>query len=126
MSGPEIPVELVAKFAHEVNRGYCASLGDQSQPPWELAPQWQKDSAKAGVLAILTGKVTTPAESHASWLKQKVDEGWVYGPTKNPDAKEHPCMVPYEDLPAAQRAKDYIFQAVVTTMMAEFDLVSVG
>jgi hypothetical protein len=35
---------------------------------------------------------------------------------KNPDAKEHPCFVPYDELPAEQRTKDYLFQAVVRAL----------
>lgn len=32
----------VAHVAHEVNRAYCQSLGDNSQPTWEDAPHWQR------------------------------------------------------------------------------------
>lgn len=48
-----VNVDAIAKRAHEVNRAYCASIGDHSQPAWEDAPQWQKDSAIAGVRAHL-------------------------------------------------------------------------
>jgi hypothetical protein len=54
-----------------------------------------------------------PQASHESWMAQKVAEGWVYGEVKNPDLKEHPCMVPFSELPASQQAKDFIFRAVV-------------
>ena len=36
----------IARVAHEINRAYCASLGDTSQPAWEDAPEWQQQSAK--------------------------------------------------------------------------------
>lgn len=39
--------------------------------------------------------------------------GWKYGPVKDPERKEHPCFVPYDGLPPEQRAKDYLFRAVV-------------
>ena len=42
-------VEEIARVAHEVNRAYCQALGDDSQPAWEVAPQWQRDSAINGV-----------------------------------------------------------------------------
>ncbi len=41
--------EQIARVAHEVNRAYCQALGDNSQPAWEDAPQWQRDSAMLGV-----------------------------------------------------------------------------
>lgn len=41
-----------------------------------------------------------------------------FGPVKDPERKEHPCFVPYDQLPAAQRAKDHIFNAVVRAVLA--------
>ncbi len=102
-------IEKIARVSHEINRVYCRSIGDDSQPTWEQAPEWQRDSAKEGVLKILNKQVRNPQESHQSWLAHKQLHGWVYGPEKNPDKKEHPCMVPYEELPAEQRLKDAFF-----------------
>jgi hypothetical protein len=105
-----------ARIAHEVNRAYCASIGDTSQLPWEMSPGWQKDSAIKGIqlhwAAMREGKELPPSASHDSWLKEKLDTGWKYGPTKNPETKEHPCCVPYEELPTEQKTKDYLFGAV--------------
>lgn len=106
-------VEKIARVCHEVNRAYCASLGDTSQPAWEDAPQWQKDSAIAGVNMHLANPDATPEDSHKSWLAQKEADGWKHGPVKDPDKKEHPCFVSYDQLPPEQRAKDYLFRGVV-------------
>jgi len=54
-----------------------------------------------------------PEASHISWMKQKTDEGWTYGPEKRPDLKQHPCMVPFDQLPREQQSKDFIFRGVV-------------
>lgn len=104
--------EQIARVCHEVNRAYCESLGDMSQPAWEAAPQWQKDSAMLGVRLHSENNVG-PQASHESWMAQKVAEGWVYGPVKDPEAKTHHCIVPFDMLPQAQQAKDFIFRAVV-------------
>lgn len=106
-------VEKIAKACHQINRLYCQALGDHSQPPWTDAPQWQRDSAIAGVRAVLDGSAATPEAQHASWLARKQADGWTYGEEKDSEAKTHPCMVPYDDLPASQQAKDAIFRAVV-------------
>ncbi|SLM63505.1 MULTISPECIES: RyR domain-containing protein [Dickeya] len=105
-------IERAARAAHEVNRAYCAALGDDSQPAWEDAPQWQKDSAIEGVVFHLTGD-HPPEASHNKWLEFKKQEGWKYGPVKDAEKKEHPCFVPYEQLPKEQQVKDYLFRAVV-------------
>lgn len=109
---------VIARVAHEINRAYCASLGDTSQPAWEDAPEWQKSSALAGVDMHLAKPDATPEQSHESWLAQKLAEGWKYGPTKDAEKKEHPCCVPYADLPAEQKAKDYLFRAAVHALKA--------
>ena len=57
--------------------------------------------------------VSAPSASHESWLVEKRAAGWKYGPVKDAEAWTHPCVVPYDDLPQEQRAKDYLFQAVV-------------
>ncbi len=109
-------IETCARAAHEVNRAYCEALGDTSQVPWEVAPEWQKESARAGVVGALKGN--TPAQSHEGWLEQKMKDGWSYGPIKDVENKQHPCFLPYDQLPVAQRAKDHVFLAVVR-MVAE-------
>lgn len=113
----ELEIEKIAKACHEVNRAYCLSLGDASQPAWEDAPQWQKDSVILGVKLHVNNPNTGPQASHESWMDQKIADGWKYGPTKDPEAKIHPCIVPFEKLPVEQQAKDFIFRAVVHQMM---------
>ena len=109
--------EEIARVCHEVNRAYCQALGDMSQPAWEDAPQWQKDSAILGVKLHVNNPNAGPQASHESWMDQKIADGWKYGPTKDPEAKIHPCIVPFEKLPVEQQAKDFIFRAVVHQMM---------
>lgn len=109
-------VEDIARTCHEVNRAYCAALGDLSQAPWEDAPAWQRTSAISGVEHHLANPDSTPADSHKSWLAEKERDGWKHGPVKDPEKKEHPCCIPYEELPAEQRAKDYLFLAVVRSL----------
>lgn len=108
----------IARTTHEVNRAYCVGLGDHSQVSWEDAPAWQRDSAIAGVTAVVNGNVKTPKEQHETWMLHKVREGWTHGPDKDPEAKTHPCLVAYIDLPIEQRAKDHLFQHVVIGLIA--------
>lgn len=111
-------IEQIARVCHEANRAYCAALGDNSQPSWDDAPDWQKQSAVTGVGFILDNPDAGPSASHDSWLAEKERDGWVYGEVKDPNANPptHPCFVPYEELPAEQKAKDYIFGAIVRAM----------
>jgi hypothetical protein len=107
-------VEQIARVCHEANRAWCEANGDTSQPAWDDAPEWQRSSALAGVEGALGGN--TPEQSHESWSALKMSEGWVYGDTKDPEAKTHPCLVSYADLPPEQRVKDHLFIAVVAAL----------
>lgn len=106
----------IAKVAHEVNAAYCESIMDLTQPSWEEAPEWQKSSAINGVIFHLENANASPSASHDSWLKQKTEEGWKYGEIKNPETKQHPCFVPYDQLPVSQRSKDYLFKQIVHSL----------
>jgi hypothetical protein len=109
--------EAIARTCHEVNRAYCKSIGDDSQPSWEDAPEWQKTSAINGVkFHRASPDPVSPEKSHESWLKEKEATGWKFGLVKDPEKKEHPCMVPYADLPEAQRKKDMFFGAIVEAL----------
>lgn len=103
----------VAKICHEANKAYCETLGDTSQVPWEDAPEWQRESAIKGVKFCLDNPDAPASANHDSWLEVKRADGWKYGEVKNADKKEHPCFVPYEQLPEAQKAKDHLFKAIV-------------
>lgn len=104
---------LVAEWAHEANRSYCQSIGDNSQVRWADAPEWQRVSAIKGVIFHYETPDATPQDSHESWLREKEADGWSYGPEKDPINKRHPCYVPYKELPEEQKAKDLIFLHVV-------------
>jgi len=109
--------EVIARVAHEVNRAYCLSIGDSSQPTWADAPEWQKKSAVVGVKFLRRHPDATPADTHAAWLKGKEADGWTHGAVKDADKKTHPCLLPYEELPAEHRTKDYLFGAVVRALI---------
>ena len=107
-------IKHCAEAAHEMNRIYCEAHGDMSQPTFNNAPDWQKRSAMNGVVGALSGN--TPEQSHESWLAEKVATGWKYGLIKDPEKKEHPCFVPYAQLPLEQQYKDHLFLETVRAM----------
>src|SRR5579864_2000031 len=113
---PPVSPSQAAKVCHEANRAYCESLGDFTQAAWEAAPEWARRSAVNGVRFHLADPSATPERSHENWLEEKRAEGWKYGPTKNPETKEHPCFMPYDGLPVAQRVKDSLFKAIVDVL----------
>lgn len=51
---------------------------------------------------------------HEVWAKNRINEGWSYGKTRNDELKQTPCLVPYEDLPEIE--KDYDRKTAINTL----------
>jgi RyR domain-containing protein len=109
-------IEQAARVCHEALRAYSQTLGDNSLPPWEDAPEWQRESSRDGVrfqFAQFAAGIEAPASAtHDEWLKQRRAAGWKRGETKDHQTREHPSFVAYADLPVAEKLKDYLFAAI--------------
>jgi len=106
----------IAEVCHEANRAYCATL-EEDQPSWADAPDWQKESAINGVQFHADNPNADPSDSHVNWLAEKEEAGWVYGQVKDPVNRTHPCIMPYDELPAWQRQKDSLFIAIAHALL---------
>lgn len=117
-------IEVAAQHAYQGNRLWCRVFGHAPIPPWEDATEEARESVRIGVRGVLTGN--TPRESHASWLRTRIADGWVYGPEKDVEKKTHPCLVPYDELPPDQKAKDTLFVHTVRAVAAALYIASGG
>lgn len=43
---------------------------------------------------------------HEVWALSRINQGWKYGNTRDDIKKEHPCLIPYEELPEEEKAYD--------------------
>ena len=43
---------------------------------------------------------------HEVWSQTRINDGWTYGPERNDAQKKHPCLVPYDELPEAEKEYD--------------------
>ena len=44
--------------------------------------------------------------AHENWAVQRMKDGWRYGARRDDAKKEHPCLVPYEQLPESEMEYD--------------------
>lgn len=114
--GGVFTAEEVARICHEAVRELCDVISDPALPAWQDAPEWQRQSAINGVWFHASNPDARPEDSHENWRREKLATGWTWGPIKDAERRQHPCMVPYEDLPAAQRAKDMVFSAIAKSL----------
>lgn len=103
----------IARICHEANAALCQAFGDNSQLHWPEAPQWQRDSAVAGVEFHIANPDASASASHDAWSADKRANGWIYGAVKDAALKTHPCLVDFTALPPDQQAKDFVFRAIV-------------
>lgn len=43
--------------------------------------------------------------THEVWSANRIKDGWVYGEVRDDEKKQHPCLIPYEEL--SETEKDY-------------------
>jgi hypothetical protein len=51
---------------------------------------------------------------HEVWSKQRIEQGWTFGPERNDTKKEHPNLVPYNQL--SEQDKDYDRSTAMETL----------
>jgi hypothetical protein len=110
--------EQIARTCYNVNREIRLALGEDKQlaPSWEDAPEWQRITVRDGVQAVLDGRITEAGQSHQNWLDMKEKDGWKYGPVRDVEKGEHPCMLPFDELPLEQQLKDVLFLNIVQAL----------
>lgn len=54
--------------------------------------------------------------NHDHWAQKRIDEGWRHGLKRNDAGKEHPDLVPYDQLPESE--KEYDRKTVVEALKA--------
>lgn len=110
--------ERIAPFVHEANRIITRVVKDVPvQPAWEDAPEDMKKSSIQGVLFALENPDATPKQQWEDWKKNKMADGWRYGPTRDNAKKLHPALVDdYSQVSEGTRAKDDLFQLIIKAM----------
>jgi hypothetical protein len=106
--------EDVAVVVHDAQVGL--SKAQHSAPPtgWHLLTEVQRRAAVDSVRLARCG--ATPKGIHDAWREALLADGWRWGAVKDPVARIHPCLVPWERLSKAEQDKDILFIMVVTAL----------
>ncbi len=129
--------DVIVAACHQAWYSYAVlGLGEHGEP-FGTAPKGQKRRLANGVEFWDTKmkelnlerapendvvRVLSPL-SHMNWCDKMVEDGWHYGPTKDPEEKTHPCLTEYDKLPEPQKKKDEVViraYLAVRTAMGEF------
>jgi hypothetical protein len=117
-----IAVEDILRVVHAANREWQIVTGDpRPSPPWDDASDYEVNTGIATVTAALADPTLTPEQNHQRWIDHLVSEGWRWGEVKDEQAKTHPDLVPFDELPEHERQKDRLFLAIVRALAPEPD-----
>jgi hypothetical protein len=131
-----LAIEELARAAHaiycdEQTKAGKTQADNSALCPWEELSEDLRDANRAQV-ADIPGKlytlgyelapgnglapsqiVITPEQleilsrrEHDRWMAERQRQGWTYGPTRDDARKHHPCLLPWEPLPEAEKQKD--------------------
>ena len=110
-------IGVIAEICHNACRTLCKSKADHSLDAWSEASDGIKESSRDGVRAIVIGEVKSPEDSHNNWTRFKGSQGWKYGKEKDAEAKTHPDMISYDELPEYEKLKDKLFFNIVMSFL---------
>jgi hypothetical protein len=75
------------------------------------------DTTRVQLPVSLTELTERLAENtHDVWARQRLAEGWTWGPRRDDHARTHPCLVPYSQLPESE--KEYDRRTAMETLKA--------
>lgn len=100
---------------HEANKEIQQQTGEYIP----LLDNHLTQSILDGVYFVLDNPNCTPEQQHNNWCYFKRQDGWVYGSHKDFERKEHPCLVPYNELPEIQQRKDSVFRQTLDKFINE-------
>lgn len=62
--------------------------------------------------------------AHEVWAHTRLADGWRWGPARDDEKRQHPCLVPYEDLPESEKEYDRVIaiQTLKTILALGFRL----
>jgi hypothetical protein len=61
-------------------------------------------------------------EEHERWMTELQKNGWCYGAERDDNAKQHPCLVSYDELPEQEKEKDRRAVMSIPRLLRSVDL----
>ena len=109
--------EDIASVIHDANRRLQIIQGDpRPSPLWDEAPERQVRGAVESVELALADPERTAEQSHQGWMDRLIADGWRQDEVKDEQAKTHPLLVPFDELPLEAQQKDRLFIAIVRAL----------
>ena len=84
--------------AHQYKKGLVDNMSSYKPQPIDTS-----DIVLSGDILELSEKLSE--NTHEVWSQTRMNDGWTYGEKRDDAKKQHPCLIPYDELPESE--KDY-------------------
>lgn len=111
-------LEIIAKQAYQATAIYLHANG-HDMCPWDSLPPDVRNVMIVAVEEYVSVNFAHPINIHSRWYTAMKEVGWDYGEVFSNEAKTHPYMIAYDELPAELRTKDALF---LQSVMASIDV----
>ena len=113
-------INQIAMAAWEVIRVWCEINDDKTRLPWDQMQGHLRVSLRLGVSKLLAflndGEMPSAEENHERWCIDKIQDGWERDDKYSAEAKKHPNLRPFMELPKFDQIKDTIFINTVVSL----------
>ena len=100
-----VPWDELSEDLKEANRRFADGIGAKLQAAGcALVPAPLTGSDGAGFADADIEQLARM--QHDRWMRDKIRDGWRYGPKRDDAARIHPLLVSWEELPESERDKD--------------------
>jgi len=107
----------IASIAHLALAALSDFAGEQNViHEFDQLPDAQKDGLIAGVDMLIANKDAGADARHNAWMENMLADGWKFSKKRSDEAKTHPRLVPFDQLPKKEIAKEKLLHAIVRAM----------
>lgn len=114
-------IDALSRESHRAISDFRVSIGEDALPPWAPSTAEEIGQKRSGIEAALSG--VTPEQQWREWSAMRREQGWKYGPVRDPVKKEHPSLVDdYSMLSPAERQKDEVYGEAIRAAAAKLGI----
>lgn len=110
---------IIAKIIHQCWVSHQIAVG---QPYNDRLTDAQRESLLSGYRKFINNPTMTCQQNHEEWMEHRLANGWTLGPVKDEALKQHPDLIPYDQLPAVEKTKNEVFLSACRLIQAISDL----
>jgi len=115
----------VGRIVHEGQRAFCCATGDPYHVEWDNVSGTRYNNTMLDVLWMSNNPYLTAKELHVLWMDYRTSLGWSYGEKRSDALKQHPCLLPWNDLDSIERCKISLLRSTLFALLG-FEINELG